>query len=175
MFKQFFIPLSIGAILAVSCTKSAQTTALSTKETSAVVSKSANAGGNAFGEKISAKGAVTYDALRSKMGNSAQLENVKVSGTIETVCQAKGCWMKISSANGAPSMHVQFKDYAFFMPKNIAGKTVVMAGKAVKQVTSVEELRHFAEDAGKSKEDIAKITQPKEEIQFVASGVLILK
>lgn len=175
MIKRFFIPLSIGAILAVSCTKSAQTMALSTKESTTEISKSANGDNTHFGEKITAKGAVTYDALRAKMGGSGQLENVKVSGTIETVCQAKGCWMKIASANGAPSMHVQFKDYAFFMPKNIAGKTVVMAGKAVKQVTSVEELRHFAEDAGKSKEDIAKITQPKEEIQFVASGVLIVR
>jgi hypothetical protein len=51
----------------------------------------------------------------------------------------------------------------------------VMLGKVAKEVVSVEDLRHFAEDEGKSKEEIAKITQAKENITFEASGVLIVK
>jgi hypothetical protein len=167
-------PLSILAIFAllsgiISC-KSPQTTAIDAKETTE--SKVGNT--KNFGEKVSAKGSITYDAMLSKMGENAQLEDVKVVGKVETVCQAKGCWMNISSEKGAPSMHVDFKNYGFFMPKDIAGKSVVMVGHAVKEVISVEHLRHFAEDAGKSAEDVAKITQPKESIKFVASGVLIL-
>jgi N-glycosylase/DNA lyase len=153
----------------ISC-KSPQTTAIAAKETTE--SKAEN--GKIFGEKVTAKGSITYDAMLSKMGKNAQLDGVKIVGKVENVCQAKGCWMNIASENGAPSMHVDFKNYGFFMPKNIAGKSVVMIGKAVKEVISVENLRHFAEDAGKSAADIAKITQPKENIKFVASGVLIL-
>ena len=72
-------------------------------------------------------------------------------------------------------MFVKFKDYAFFMPKDIAGKKVVMIGNAFKETTSIEDLRHFAQDEGKSKEEIAKINKPKEEMKFMANGVLILE
>ncbi|MNY81520.1 hypothetical protein D3C86_2231200 [compost metagenome] len=70
-------------------------------------------------------------------------------------------------------MRVVFKDYAFFVPKDIAGKTVVFEGEAKKTTSSVEHLRHYAQDAGQSKEEIAKITEPKDELTFVAEGVIV--
>lgn len=97
----------------------------------------------------------------------------KVTGVVTEVCQEKGCWMKIRRENSAPMM-VKFKDYAFFMPKNIVGQTVVMDGVASVKETSVEQLRHYAEDAGKTKSEIRKIKKPKIDIQFVASGVQVL-
>ena len=60
------------------------------------------------------------------------------------------------------------------MPKDIVGKDVVLQGTAQKLTTSVEMLKHYAEDAGKSKEEIEKITQPKTEIEFIATGVLVV-
>ena len=63
---------------------------------------------------------------------------------------------------------------AFFMPKDIAGRKVVMEGKAYREITTVEELRHFAEDEGKSAEEIAAITEPLEELKFMATGVVLL-
>jgi Domain of unknown function (DUF4920) len=69
---------------------------------------------------------------------------------------------------------VQFKDYGFFMPKDISGRKVVMQGYAFKALTPVDELKHYAEDEGKLKEEIEAITEPKEEIKFLASGVLLL-
>jgi uncharacterized protein (UPF0335 family) len=60
------------------------------------------------------------------------------------------------------------------MPKDIVGKTVVLEGISKKEVTSVDELKHYAEDAKKSKEEIAKITEPKKEIKFEAKGVLVM-
>ena len=71
-------------------------------------------------------------------------------------------------------MFVKFKDYGFFMPKDIAGKRVVMDGYAFKEITPVDELRHYAEDEGKSPEEIAAIVEPKEELKFLAKGVLLL-
>ncbi len=70
-------------------------------------------------------------------------------------------------------MRVTFKDYGFFVPKDIAGKTVVVEGVAQKKTTPVSELRHYAEDAGKSKAEIAQITDPKNELAFVADGVIV--
>ena len=68
---------------------------------------------------------------------------------------------------------VKFKDYGFFMPKDIAGKEVIINGKAYVEEVSVDEQRHYAEDAGKTKEEIAKITEPKRTFSFEADGVLI--
>ncbi len=176
MFKKIFTPLSIAAVLAIGCNTATKTTAKKeVSESEAYDAFQKNKGdGKAFGEKVTAKDAVTYDAMLEKMSKAGKIDNVKVTGTVEAVCKAKGCWMNIASDKGAPSMFVKFKDYAFFMPKDIAGKKVVMVGNAFKETTTVEELRHFAQDEGKSKEEIAKITKPKEDIKFMANGVLIL-
>jgi len=127
-----------------------------------------------FGEEINKSDAIPYEEMVAKMANSDSL-NTKVMGTVEGVCQAKGCWMNIVSDNpDQPSMFVKFKDYGFFMPKDIAGKRVIMEGYAFKEVTPVDELRHYAEDEGKSSAEIAAIVEPKEELKFLASGVLLL-
>ncbi len=127
-----------------------------------------------FGEEINKNDAISYEEMVAKMAGSDSL-NTKVMGTVEGVCQAKGCWMNIVSDNpDQPNMFVKFKDYGFFMPKDIAGKRVIMEGYAFKEVTPVDELRHYAEDEGKSSEEIAAIIEPKEELKFLASGVLLL-
>lgn len=130
--------------------------------------------GKHFGETISEKGAISYDKLLSQMEKKGGVENVKVEGKVEGVCQKKGCWMTIVSDNpDAEVMFVKFKDYGFFMPLDLSGETVVMHGNAFIEETSVDELKHLAEDAGKSKEEIAKITEPKKEFKFLADGVVI--
>jgi Domain of unknown function (DUF4920) len=131
-----------------------------------------------FGAKIKTKNAISYDELLPKMeamtAQSKELET-KVKGVVKGVCQAKGCWMTIKPSDPSkPALLVKFKDYAFFMPKDCAGKEVVFEGKAFIEETPVEELRHYAEDAGKSAEEIAKITEPKREYKFMASGVALL-
>ena len=126
-----------------------------------------------FGESISDSGASSYADLLAKMPGIDSL-HVKVKGTVRDVCQNKGCWMNINDGQDAAQVFVQFKDYGFFMPKDIAGREVIIEGYAYKDVTSVEDLRHFAGDKGKSKEEIEAITEPKEELKFMASGVLLL-
>jgi hypothetical protein len=97
----------------------------------------------------------------------------KITVKVVEVCQEKGCWMKVDKGNGETLM-VKFKNYGFFMPKNIVGQTVVLEGEAVVKEVSVKQLKHYAEDAGKSKEEIEKIKEPKKETQFIAKGVLVL-
>ena len=182
MLKSFLVPLSIAAILATaSCNKptSAAASTPAKKEMSEDEAyqafKKKQSDGKAFGEKVTPDGAISYDAMLTKMDKAAKMENVKIAGTVEAVCKSKGCWMNIRSDAGKSAMFVQFKDYAFFMPKDLAGKKVVMVGNAFKEVTSVEDLKHFAMDEGKSKEEIAKITKPREDMKFMASGVVIVE
>ena len=82
--------------------------------------------------------------------------------------------MKLKLENGEEAM-VKFKDYGFFMPKDIAGKEVIVNGLAFIEEMSVEEQKHYAEDAGESKEVIAAITAPKKTYRFEADGVLLKK
>jgi hypothetical protein len=134
-------------------------------------------------EPIPAAKGVTYGAGAVQEGSLSvnELNNVlkdnkytgRITGKVVEVCQEKGCWMKIEKADGQKMM-VKFKDYSFFMPKNIQGRDVVLDGEVVEKEVSVKQLQHYAKDAGKSEEEIRKITEPRKELQFIAKGVLVL-
>jgi len=97
--------------------------------------------------------------------------NVVVRGTIIDVCPKKGCWMRVR--DGDDELFVRFQDYAFFVPMNATGRDIVMHGTALSQTASVEELRHYAADAGKSQAEIAAITEPEQRVTFFADSVYI--
>lgn len=97
--------------------------------------------------------------------------NVIVEATIVEVCPKKGCWMSV--ARDGQELFVKFQDYGFFVPMNAAGHDVVMHGTSLAQEISVEELRHYAEDAGKTPEEIALITRPETLVTFYADSVYI--
>ncbi|WP_422105368.1 DUF4920 domain-containing protein [Winogradskyella sp.] len=126
-----------------------------------------------FGMEINDADALSADRMMEhyKGLKAGDTVDTKMKGTIIDVCSKKGCWMKLDMGNDQQVM-VKFKDYGFFMPLNAEGD-VVVNGKAFVTETSVDELRHYAEDAGKSKEEIAAITEPKFEYQFLADGVLL--
>jgi len=132
---------------------------------------------NSFGAGVSKPdAAVSFADVNSQL-ETADSVMVVMRAKVGEVCQAKGCWMNIVDAAGTAEgeMFVQFQDYGFFMPKDIAGREVIVEGKAYKQETSVEELKHYAEDAGKSAEEIAAITEPVMEKKFMATGVVLVK
>ena len=127
-----------------------------------------------FGEKIDRTQTLTSKEMLAKYKNMnvGDTLNVKFASKIKEVCTKKGCWMKLPLDEATETM-VRFKEYGFFMPLDAQGKEVVLEGKAFVQITPVAELQHYAEDAGKSKEEIAKITMPKKEFAFEANGVLL--
>lgn len=151
-----------------SCNTTATTQAEQVTETTTEVQDRA---GEVFGAEENFSNAMNLAELEVKLAETDTLENVAVKGEVTSVCKAKGCWMTIA---GNEDMMVKFKDYGFFMPKDIDGREVVMHGQAYYAVTPIDELRHYAEDAGKSAEEIAAITEPKKELRFLASGVLLL-
>ena len=128
---------------------------------------------NTFGSDFKVEKVMKLDEVMAMLQTKESLDDVVVEGQVEGVCQAKGCWMNLSNGkNKDKTMFVKFQDYGFFMPLDLTGN-VVMKGKAFKEETSVEELRHYAEDEGKSQEEIAAITEPKVELKFIATGVKI--
>ena len=133
--------------------------------------KAANKGVE-YGAGATAIGALEVNLLEEKLVTAEKFTG-KVKGTVSKVCEKKGCWMTLAQTDGEGIM-IRFKDYKFFMPMDIVGKDVVLQGTAQRTTTSVEELKHYAEDAGKSKEEIEKITTPKTAIEFIATGVLVV-
>ena len=127
-----------------------------------------------FGEKISTENVISKNEMFSKFKTlkTGDTIDVKFASTVNKVCKTKGCWMKIDLGDEQETT-VKFKDYGFFVPMNSDERQVVVNGKAYVSVTSVEELQHFAKDAGQSEEEIAKITEPKFTYSFLADGVLM--
>lgn len=125
------------------------------------------------GDTVAPEGAQPVDSVEKSLLASHNAD-FKVKGTVASACQVKGCWMKVKMPSGK-LMHVTFKDYGFFVPKDIAGKEVIFEGYAYNDTLSVEELRHYAEDDGKSEKEIAAITKPEVTYLFNATGVLIPK
>jgi len=126
-----------------------------------------------YGKKIDAKNAISLNKLADNLKKSENYTG-KIEGEVVEVCKKKGCFLTLKSDNGDPIL-VRFTDYAYFVPEDLIGKKVAIEGHAKVKETSVEWLKHYAEDKGASKEEIAKITKPKTEISIVADGVYVIK
>lgn len=161
--KKLITLLFVGAFALISCKTEPKTTEKVAEFDS-------------FGDEITQENALTSNEMFSKFNElqAGDTLTVKFASKINEVCSKKGCWMKLPLEGEAETM-VRFKDYGFFMPLNSAGREVIVEGKAFVKETSVEELRHYAEDAGKSADEIAMITEPKREFSFEANGVLMKK
>jgi hypothetical protein len=71
---------------------------------------------------------------------------------------------------GARSIRVTFRDYAFFVPKDIAGKTVVVEGVLSRRLLSADEAKHFDEE---SPAGSTTTPGPREEWSLVANSVVV--
>ncbi len=162
MFRKSFAFLAMAALtLACNNSKPAETTE-TTEATPLEI----------YGDStITPENAVEAQELLALMAGHDSLE-IKVKAEIEECCQKKGCWMDVKLDNGK-SMTVRFKDYGFFVPMNAAGRTAIMEGIAKVDTQTVEWLRHKAEDAGASEEEIAAITEPQVSLSFLAKGVIL--
>jgi hypothetical protein len=127
--------------------------------------------GVVYGEVAESKNTVSPDEISTKLVDNKFEGQVK--GRVVEVCKAEGCWIRLQKTDGS-SMMVRAKDHAFLMPENIVGKTVLVDGSAMVKEVSEEMRKHYAEDAGKSKAEIAKIKGPDKDVQFSARGVKVL-
>lgn len=147
-----------------------------TQENDKATEKVEQAAYTSFGNEIITDNAMASNTMAEHYKSMQVGDSIdsKMTAKVNSVCQAKGCWIKLALEDGNEVM-VKFKDYGFFMPKDIAGKEVIVNGKAYVNEVSVDEQRHYAEDAGKTKEEIALITEPKKTYSFEADGVLLIQ
>lgn len=118
-----------------------------------------------YGVEVSPEDATPLENFLTEVNTEEAM--FKISGTVEEVCQSKGCWMTLRNEQNQ-SVRVTFKDYGFFVPKDIQGREVILEGTA--SVAELEEdvAKHYADDAGKEYDE-----SMKQEVSIVALGVLV--
>jgi hypothetical protein len=131
--------------------------------------------GEWYGEQVSKDGALELRDVAAKLEGGSVFEgDTKIRAKIVEVCPKKGCWLKLE-IDDKTTATVKMKDYGFFLPLAAKGKTVVIDGKVEMKTTSVAELKHYAEDAKKSKEEIDAITEPQKEVRVLAKGIVVVE
>ena len=143
------------------------------KDSKTLSSKDANSGVY-YGEEFAVDAVDQENEVWQKYISMAIADSLHVQfkTKVKEVCKAKGCWMVVELPEGEQAM-VRFKNYGFFMPSDIPEKEVVLNGLAFVEEMSIEDQKHYAKDAGKSADEIAKISTPKRTFSFEASGVLV--
>lgn len=126
------------------------------------------------GAKLS--GAQTV-ALAELMKNPAQYAGKTVAisdATVRRACEKKGCWMELASAQAdkGPGVRVTFKDYAFFVPLDSAGRKAKVEGTVKLASLSEETAKHYESEGA----TVPRGADGKpSEIQLEATGVELRK
>ena len=157
------ISLLCLAIILFSCNNS--------NENPILISKSESQSYKFYGKLISQDSIKNLEFEKESLMNTG-IKTSKISGRIVETCSKKGCWMTLDT--GEDTLFVKFRDYAFFVPTDsVEGKKAIIQGDLFLDTVTVEMLKHYAEDAGKSEEEIAQITEPSYDMGFTANGVII--
>ena len=123
---------------------------------------------------VSVDEAISVNELLISHEGKKVAEEYTFEAEIVEVCSKAGCWVTIDKGDGETFM-VRFKDHFTIPTDTKPGTKAVFHGVAMNDVIPVDMLRHFAEDAGKTEEEILKITEDKFDLNFTADGILILK
>ena len=127
-----------------------------------------------FGEKITDENVISKELAAERFTSLKEGDtiNLKFASNINEVCKSKGCWMKLDLGKEKESM-VRFKDYGFFVPLDADNKEVIVNGRAYVTKISVDQLKHYAKDGGKTETEITKIIEPEFTYAFEADGILM--
>ncbi|MCW8195934.1 DUF4920 domain-containing protein [Proteobacteria bacterium 005FR1] len=126
-----------------------------------------NVAAEEYGQQLSGRSPVSVVSAIQQLDANDRLA-VTVRGQVDSVCQVKGCWMGFATEAG--DVRVTFKDYGFFVPFSVLGKSVVAEGELEKVTLSLAESKHLVEDAGG---DPAQVVEPIVEYRLVATGVKV--
>jgi hypothetical protein len=129
--------------------------------------------GDKYGDIKSTDGAIDIAELPGELEKKGTV-TTKLKAKVLDVCPNKGCWLSLA-INDSTEAFVKMKDYAFFAPLAIKGKTIILDAKASYKTISVEELKHYAEDAKKPQSEIDAIKEPKKEVRLLASGIQVVE
>jgi hypothetical protein len=123
--------------------------------------------------KVDETASISVAELVSRMDKSKDPQTLTIKAPLSAVCQNAGCWVQVAKPDGKLLM-VRFKNHFTIPPTTPLGTESYIHGIAYWDTVSVKMLRHYAEDAGKSQEDINKITQPEFKLNFEGDGIKLV-
>jgi hypothetical protein len=104
--------------------------------------------------------------------DSFKNQEILVTGKVSEVCQKKGCWINLKE--GEQTVKIEFKDYGFFVPFSLRGKSVRAQGKLQQKTLSESEQKHYLKDAGKDQKEVQRVKEPIMVFSFVANGLEVI-
>jgi hypothetical protein len=124
--------------------------------------------------KVDTSLSVNVPAIVEVMSQKSERTEFTFSAPLVEICQAAGCWVTVNNGKG-DAFRVRFKDHFTIPVKTKPGTVAYFHGFAYWDEISVEMQKHFAEDAGRSKEEIDKIIHPRKEFCFEADGIVLVR
>jgi hypothetical protein len=164
--KKLFIILSAASFFAISCNNKS-TEKAPTEDSTKIVS-------NQFGIKFENLSPMLVADVANQVKEGKEFNGV-MEGKIVDVCQKAGCWANLELPDGK-TMKVKFRDAKgeeYGIDINSVGKTIDVHGVGYMDTISVAMLKHYAEDAKASKEELDAITEPKISAVFKADGAIL--
>ena len=120
-----------------------------------------------FGTAFTLTGAQKLGVLAADVEQHAD-KSIQVSGTIDAVCQKKGCWMVI--ADGDVTARILMKNHGFAVPIDSKGKSAVVEGTLQVRTFNEAQVKHLESDRGG---DPNTVSGSRRELVLTATGVKI--
>ena len=164
--KKLVLILSAASFFAISCNNTPTEKAPKEDSTKLV--------SNQFGIKFENSVTTPVAEVANQVKEGKEFNGV-MEGKIVEVCQKAGCWANLELPDGK-TMKVKFRDAngdEYGIDINSAGKTIAVHGIGYMDTISVATLKHYAEDAKASKEELEAIKEPKITAVFKADGAVL--
>lgn len=171
-------PLLLALVLVAGCAETATDAPVETAPETPV----ATADYTPFGEPVALDDGtptVTPSALLADPA-SYDGETVRVEGTIAEMCKMAGCWLTLRDTDAEAGETVRVRvptddegEYVYTFPTDLGMIDAIVEGTVNVDTMSVDELRHYAEDEGRSQEEIDAITEPQPTVVLTATGALV--
>ncbi len=97
-----------------------------------------------FGPEFALAGHKPLGEILAGVGDAPGSEPVGVTGTVDAVCQAKGCWMVLT--DGDAKARVLIKDHAFALPMDGKGKVATVEGTLTIKELDEANVAHLRKD-----------------------------
>jgi len=128
--------------------------------------------GMVYGQKPDTMTVVTADKLEAFMGKKTRITTA-IRGRVLRVTNAKEGWFEIE-AGGGKIIAAHFKNYNAAIPKQLAGRVVIIDGVAQKQFIA-DDLQHLAGDTVIGKKQHWVKSDPKRKVTFEVKGLMVYK
>ena len=120
------------------------------------------------GTKLSDLTALTVAEATQKPDIDGKL--VKLTGTVDSVCQPMGCWMVLAGDKPEQRVRITSKGHDIFVPKSAAGKTATVEGEFKLKIVPLSTAQHY-EDERELKAGEAKKVFTEDQKEFSVSVV----